>query len=71
MALTDCCLFETESIALLVTHFQTPLTYRDGHQDQRVVLDSPVEIAAVAELLKTQDASIDQDGLQRVMQPQE
>jgi hypothetical protein len=57
---------------LRVTRFQTPLIYRDGRQDLQVVLDRPVETAAAAAALpKAQDASIDQDGLQLEMQPQE
>jgi hypothetical protein len=51
-----------------VTRFQTPLSYQDGGQDQPVVLDSPVETAAMVALLKPQDASIDQDALQLVTQ---
>jgi hypothetical protein len=72
VVLNDCCSFERELIALRVTRFQTPLIYRGGRQDLQVVLDRPVETAVVvAALLKAQDASIDQDGLQLEIQPQE
>jgi hypothetical protein len=72
VVLNDCCSFERELIALRVTRFPTPLIYRGGRQDQQVVLDRPVETAAVvAALLKAQDSSIDPDGLQLEMQLQE
>jgi hypothetical protein len=72
VVLNDCCSFERELTALRVTRFQTPLIYRDERQDLQVVLDRPVETGAVVvALLKAQDASIDQDGLQLEMQSQE
>jgi hypothetical protein len=72
VVLNDCYSFERELIALRVTRFQTPLIYRDGHQDLQVEFDRRVETGAVvAARPKVQDASIDLDGLQPEMQLQE